>query len=50
VVRADERVVVYITGIGLKTIEAVAPQVAPTATIAPTLDAFHDAFSPDTDD
>jgi threonine synthase len=50
VVRADERVVVYITGIGLKTIEAVAPRVAPTATISPTLDAFHDAFSPDTID
>ncbi|HZR13886.1 MAG TPA: threonine synthase [Acidimicrobiia bacterium] len=48
VVRADERVVVYITGIGLKTIEAVAPRVAPTATIAPTLDAFHDVFTPDT--
>jgi threonine synthase len=40
VVRADERVVVYVTGIGLKTIEAVTPLVGPTATIAPTLDAF----------
>ncbi|HEY7138152.1 MAG TPA: threonine synthase [Acidimicrobiia bacterium] len=46
VVRADERVVIYITGIGLKTIDAVAPQVEPTATISPSLDAFHEAFSP----
>jgi threonine synthase len=44
VVRADERVVVYVTGHGLKTLEAVSPVVGPTATIAPTLDAFHDAF------
>ncbi len=44
VVRPDERVVAYITGHGLKTIEAVAPTVAPTAVIAPSLDAFHEAF------
>ena len=44
VIRPDERVVVYITGHGLKTLEAVAPTTGPTATIAPTLDAFHDAF------
>jgi threonine synthase len=44
VIRPDERVVVYITGHGLKTLEAVAPTNGPTATIAPTLDAFHDAF------
>src|SRR5690242_4233860 len=43
-IRPDERVVVYITGHGLKTIEAVAQTSGPTATIAPTLDAFHDAF------
>jgi threonine synthase len=43
-VRPDERVVVYITGHGLKTLEAVAPTSGPTATIAPTLDAFHGAF------
>jgi hypothetical protein len=30
----------------LKTIDAVAPQVEPTATISPSLDAFHEAFSP----
>lgn len=44
VVRPDERVVVYVTGHGLKTLEAVAPQCGPTATIAPTLDAFRAAF------
>ena len=44
VIRRDERVVVYITGHGLKTLEAVAPVVGPTATIAPNLDAFHAAF------
>jgi threonine synthase len=43
VVRADERVVVYVTGIGLKTLDAVAPVCAPTATIAPTIDAFNAA-------
>jgi threonine synthase len=47
VVRPDERVVAYITGIGLKTLDAVASVVGPTATIAPNLDAFHDAFSPE---
>jgi threonine synthase len=40
VVRRDERVVAYVTGHGLKTIEAVSPYVGPTATIAPTLEAF----------
>jgi threonine synthase len=44
VVRPDERVVVYITGHGLKTLEAVAQTSRPTATIAATLDAFHEAF------
>ncbi|HEV7523400.1 MAG TPA: threonine synthase [Acidimicrobiia bacterium] len=44
IVRSDERVVVYITGHGLKTLEAVSGQCGPTATIAPTLDAFHEAF------
>jgi threonine synthase len=43
VVRPDERVVAYVTGIGLKTLDAVAPQCQPTATIAPTLDAFNEA-------
>jgi len=44
VVRPDERVVVYVTGHGLKTLDAVAEHVGPTATIAPTLDAFESAF------
>ena len=43
VVRRDERVVVYVTGHGLKTLDAVGP-VGPTATIEPTLDAFRAAF------
>jgi threonine synthase len=47
VIRPDERVVAYITGHGLKTLEAVSPYVGPTATISPTLDAFHEAFDPD---
>jgi threonine synthase len=42
-VRKDERVVAYVTGLGLKTIEAVSPHVGPTATIAPTLEAFNEA-------
>ncbi|MCU1492944.1 MAG: L-threonine synthase [Acidimicrobiaceae bacterium] len=40
VVRRDERVVAYITGTGLKTVEALGDQVGPSATIAPTLAAF----------
>jgi threonine synthase len=40
VVRPDERVVAYVTGNGLKTVEAVAPSCRPTVTIAPTLEAF----------
>jgi threonine synthase len=44
VVRPDERVVAYVTGHGLKTIEAVSPCCGPTATIAPTLDAFAGAI------
>jgi threonine synthase len=43
VVRPDERVVAYVTGIGLKTLDAVASQCQPTATIAPTLEAFNAA-------
>jgi threonine synthase len=43
VVRPDERVVAYVTGHGLKTIDAVAPSVGPTATIAPTMEAFAQA-------
>ncbi len=38
----DERVVLYITGDGLKTLDVVAPRVRPTA-IAPTVGAFERA-------
>ena len=44
VVRADERVVAYVTGNGLKTLDAVAAGARPTATIRPTLDAFSAVF------
>jgi threonine synthase len=44
VVRPDERVVAYVTGHGLKTLDAIATEVGPAATIAPTLDAFRAAF------
>ena len=47
VVRPDERVVAYVTGHGLKTVEALVDAVGPTATIAPTLDAFHEAVAID---
>ena len=50
VVRPDERVVAYITGHGLKTIEAVAPRAAPTVTIAPRLDAFNEALRHELED
>jgi len=44
VVRRDERVVVYVTGHGLKTLDAVSGEVGPSATIEPTLAAFRAAF------
>ena len=47
VVRSDERVVAYVTGNGLKTLDAVAAGCRPTATIRPTLDAFSAAFDVD---
>lgn len=47
VIRPDERVVIYVTGHGLKTLEAVSPHVGPTATIEPTLEAFDAELSPD---
>jgi threonine synthase len=40
VIRRDERVVAFITGNGLKTLDAVAARVGPTTTIKPTLEAF----------
>ena len=45
VVRSDERVVALVTGHGLKTVEALAGSVGPTATIAPTLEAFAEAMA-----
>ena len=39
VVRSDERVVVYVTGNGLKTVEALEGRIGPSATIPPTLEA-----------
>ena len=50
VVRPDERVVAFVTGNGLKTVDAVASQCRPTATIAPTLDAFAAAVEIPTED
>ncbi len=44
VIRSDERVVAYVTGHGLKTLDAIADHAGPTATIAPTLDSFNAAF------
>ncbi|MGH9177603.1 MAG: threonine synthase [Acidimicrobiales bacterium] len=49
VVRPDERVVAYVTGIGLKTIDAVSPHVGPTVTIPPTMEAFADALEREED-
>ena len=43
VIKRSERVVALITGNGLKTIEAVAPQCQPTVTIEPSLEAFQAA-------
>lgn len=40
VVRPDETVVAYVTGLGLKTIDAIAPTSSVSATISPTLSAF----------
>ncbi len=49
VVRPDERVVAMVTGHGLKTVEALADVVGPTATIAPTLESFDEAMAADAD-
>jgi threonine synthase len=45
VVRRDERVVVLVTGNGLKTLDHLADTCRPTATIAPTLEDFAAAVS-----
>jgi len=47
IVRPDERVVVYVTGNGLKTVEALAGAVGPSATIAPTLEAVAELIDAD---
>jgi threonine synthase len=44
VIRRDERVVAYVTGHGLKTLDAIEPHVGVTTTISPSLDAFRAAF------
>ncbi len=49
VVRPEEKVVAYITGNGLKTVEALPASLGPTATIAPTLQAFDEAVDIDID-
>jgi threonine synthase len=49
VVRSDERVVAYVTGHGLKTVEALSATVGPTTTIAPTMEAFAAAVALDPD-
>jgi threonine synthase len=49
VVRSDERVVAYVTGHGLKTVEALTQTVGPTTTIAPTMEAFAAAVALDPD-
>jgi threonine synthase len=48
-VRSDERVVAYVTGHGLKTVEALSSTVGPTTTIAPTMEAFAAAVELDPD-
>lgn len=45
VVRPDERVVVYVTGNGLKTVDALAGRLGPQATIPSRLEAFEEAFA-----
>ena len=46
-IRPDEVVVVYVTGNGLKTPEAVAERLAPPVTIAATMEAFEAALARD---
>jgi len=45
VVRPNERVVAFITGNGLKTLDAVAAHCRPTVTVAPNLEAFQAALN-----
>jgi threonine synthase len=48
IVRRDERVVVYVTGHGLKTLDAVTPTLAPA--IAPTIEAFEATYPSSTEE
>jgi threonine synthase len=43
VVRRDERVVAYVTGSGLKTVEAIESRLRPPVSIAPTVESFTEA-------
>lgn len=43
-IRRDEKTVAYVTGVGLKTLDAVVDVAGPAATIPPRLDAFIDTF------
>jgi threonine synthase len=45
VVRRDERVVAFISGNGLKTVEAVSPRFGPSVTISPSLEGFREALA-----
>lgn len=45
VVRRDERVVAFISGNGLKTVEAVSPRFGPSVTISPSLESFREALA-----
>ena len=43
-IKPDETTVAYVTGLGLKTLEALEPQLGPTATIQPGFKDFQEAF------
>ncbi|MCK4267234.1 MAG: threonine synthase, partial [Actinomycetia bacterium] len=43
-IKPDETTVAYMTGLGLKTLEALEPQLGPTATIQPGFKDFQEAF------
>ena len=45
VIRADERVVAYVTGVGFKTIEALEERVGVTMTVSPCLEEFTDQLN-----
>ena len=47
VVRRDEQVVAYVTGHGLKTVEALVSSTGPSVRIDPTIEAFHQAVDVD---